>query len=35
VNLSAINEAGLTVSSELLKVAVKVVGINQARGTDR
>ncbi len=35
VNLSGINEAGLTVSSELLKVAVKVVGINQARGTDR
>lgn len=31
VNANAVNEAGLTVSSELLKVAVKVIGTNQAR----
>lgn len=31
VNVAAINEARLTVSSELLKVAVKVIGISQAR----
>lgn len=35
VNLAAVNDAGLTVSSELLKVAVKVVGTGQARGSDR
>lgn len=31
VNLAAVGDAGLTVSSELLKVAVKVIGTNQAR----
>ncbi len=31
VNANAISDAGLTVSSELLKVAVKVIGRNQAR----
>jgi hypothetical protein len=31
VNVNAVGEAGLTVSSELLKVAVKVIGTNQAR----
>ncbi len=31
VNVAAINEAKLTVSSELLKVAVKVIGLDQAR----
>lgn len=31
VNVGAISDAGLTVSSELLKVAVKVIGSNQAR----
>ena len=31
VNLTAVSDAGLTVSSELLKVAVKVIGTNQAR----
>ncbi|HET7890814.1 MAG TPA: YfiR family protein [Candidatus Sulfotelmatobacter sp.] len=31
VNAGAISDAGLTVSSELLKVAVKVIGTNQAR----
>ncbi len=30
VNLAAVNQAGLTVSSELLKVAVKVVGTSSA-----
>jgi len=30
VNLAAVNQAGLTVSSELLKVAVKVTGMNSA-----
>jgi len=30
VNLTAVNQAGLTVSSELLKVAVKVTGMNSA-----
>jgi hypothetical protein len=31
VNVAAISDAGMTVSSELLKVAVKIVGSNQAR----
>lgn len=31
VNVAAINDAGMTVSSELLKVAVKIIGSNQAR----
>lgn len=31
VNVTATNDARLTVSSELLKVAVKVIGMNQAR----
>lgn len=35
VNVASINDAGMTVSSELLKVAVKVVGMNQAKETRR
>jgi YfiR/HmsC-like len=35
VNVQAINEAGLTVSSELLKVAVKVIGANPIQETGR
>ncbi len=35
VNLGAVNEAGLSVSSELLKVAVKVIGPEQAKETGR
>lgn len=31
VNVAAISDAGLTVSSELLKVAVRVIGTSQAR----
>jgi hypothetical protein len=31
VNVAAISDAGMTVSSELLKVAVKIIGSNQAR----
>jgi hypothetical protein len=35
VNLAAAEEAGLNVSSELLKVAVKVIGLNQVKETGR
>ena len=35
VNLAAAGNAGLTVSSELLKVAVKVIGTNQTGETGR
>lgn len=35
VNLAAVNDAGLTVSSELLKVAVKVLGAGPVRGSDQ
>ena len=35
VNVGSVNEAGMTVSSELLKVAVKVVGTNQSEETRR
>jgi uncharacterized protein DUF4154 len=35
VNLAAVDEAGLNVSSELLKVAVKVIGLNQVKETGR
>jgi hypothetical protein len=35
VNVGAISDAGLSVSSELLKVAVKVIGANQAREIDK
>ena len=35
VNLASVNEAGMTVSSELLKVAVKVVGMDQAKEPGR
>lgn len=35
VNLTAVNQAGLTVSSELLKVAIRVIGIDNAKETGR
>jgi hypothetical protein len=35
VNLTAVNDAGLNVSSELLKVAVRVIGVNQAKEIGR
>jgi len=35
VNVAAISESGLTVSSELLKVAVKVIGSSQAKEVGR
>lgn len=35
VNVGAVNDAGINVSSELLKVAVKVIGTNSAKETGR
>src|SRR5579871_223360 len=35
VNLAAVNDSRLTVSSELLKVAVRVLGAGQPRGSDK
>jgi hypothetical protein len=35
VNVGAVNEAGMSVSSELLKVAIKVIGMDQTKETGR
>jgi hypothetical protein len=35
VNVTATSEAGLSVSSELLKVATKVIGTHQAKEIDK
>jgi|1186.fasta_scaffold45440_2 hypothetical protein len=35
VNLRAVNRAGITVSSELLKVAIKVIGMDEPKETAR